>query len=217
LNLIRVMPAKGRPVLGRLHLITDDRPGRHPLALAELALAAGAGVVQVRSKVATARELMALTTAVVDRCARYGALCVVDDRLDVALAAGAGGVHLGEDDLPVAAARLMVRGDFVIGATARDPGQAVAAVAAGASYVGVGPCFPTATKAGLPPPIGVEGLAAVAAAVTVPVIAIGGVNAGRVPELLAGGAYGVAVVDAVSGAPDPAAATRRLVEALGRP
>lgn len=204
-------------MLGRLHLITDDRPGRDPLALAEAALAGGARVVQVRSKVATDRALVALTAAVVERCLQYSALCVVDDRLDVALAAGAGGVHLGADDLPVAAARSIAGAAFVIGATARDADQAVAAVAAGASYIGVGPCFATNTKAGLPAPIGVEGLARVAAAVTVPVIAIGGVRAERVDDLRRAGAYGVAVVDAVSAAPDPAAAIHRLLQALGQP
>lgn len=201
-------------MVGRLHLITDTRFGRQPLAVLPAALAAGVDVVQVRVKEAGDREVYDLTEQAVALCAEYGAACLVDDRLDVALAAGAAGVHLGADDLPVAAARAVAGRDFVIGATARDPAAAAEAVAAGATYLGVGPSFATATKAGLPPPIGVEGVAAVCASVSVPVIAIGGVRADRVSALLAAGAHGVAVVDAVYGAADPARAVRELRAAL---
>ena len=102
----------------------------------------------------------------------------------------------------------------MLGATARAPGPAERAVAAGASYLGVGPCHATTTKTGLPDPIGPAGVRAVVDAVDVPVIAIGGVTAARVPELRAAGAYGVAVVGAVSAAADPARATAELLEAL---
>ncbi|MBO0729889.1 MAG: thiamine phosphate synthase, partial [Acidimicrobiaceae bacterium] len=134
---------------------------------------------------------------------------------DVALATGAG-VHLGAEDLPVAVARRLLGPDAVVGGTARNPGTATALVEAGATYLGVGPCYTTATKDGLPPAIGPGGVAAVAGAVDIPVIAIGGVTLDRVPELLAAGAYGVAVVDAVAGAPDPDAAVRELLDALVR-
>jgi thiamine-phosphate pyrophosphorylase len=99
----------------------------------------------------------------------------------------------------------------MLGASARTAAVARAAVAAGASYLGVGPCYPTSTKDGLPNPIGAAGLAAVAVAVAVPVLAIGGVTADRIPELLEAGAYGIAVVGAIAMSRDPAAAARRLV------
>src|SRR5205823_15043548 len=106
-------------------------------------------------------------------CRPAGVTCLVNDRLHVALAVGADGGHVGADDLPVAAARRILGPYAVLGATARDPETARRAVADGASYLGVGPAYPTSTKGGLPAPIGPAGVAAVAAAVPVPVIAIG--------------------------------------------
>jgi thiamine-phosphate pyrophosphorylase len=204
-------------VIGRLHLVTDTRFGRDPMAVLPAALEAGVDVVQVRLKALTDREVHAMTIEVVTMCSAYGSLCIVDDRLDVALTAGAAGVHLGADDLPVDAARALAGPDFILGATVRDPAGAIAAVAAGASYLGVGPAFATATKAGLPSPIGPAGVGAVCAVATVPVIAIGGVRADRVPALVDAGVHGVAVVDAVYGAGDPALAVRELRVALGAP
>ncbi|HLL68217.1 MAG TPA: thiamine phosphate synthase [Micromonosporaceae bacterium] len=201
--------------LGRLHVLTDARDGRSPLTVVAAALAGGAPVIQVRAKGCTDRELYEFALRVVDLCAAYGALCLVNDRPDVALAVRAGGVHLGAEDLPVAAARRVLGPASVVGGTARAPAAARALVDDGASYLGVGPAYATATKDGLPAPLGPAGVGAVAAAVAVPVIAIGGITADRVPELLAAGAYGVAVVSAVSAAADPEAATRRLLAALG--
>ena len=203
--------------LGRLHLITDTRPGRDPLAVLRAALpVAGAElVVQVRVEDdATDREAYELACRVTEACRPYGAQCLVNDRLHVALAVDAAGGHVGADDLPVAAARRVLGPDAVLGATAREPVSARTAVDAGASYLGVGPCHVTTTKSGLPDPIGPEGIRAVAEAVSVPVIAIGGVTAASVPALRAAGAYGVAVVGALSLAADPAHATAELLQAL---
>ncbi|MCG5461378.1 thiamine phosphate synthase [Micromonospora sp. MED01] len=205
------------PSLGRLHLITDTRPGRDPLAVVRAALTVAHAdlVVQVRVEdSATDREAYDLTRRVLALCAPYQATCLVNDRLHVALAVGAAGGHVGADDLPVAAARRVLGPAGVLGATARAPGPAREAVVAGASYLGVGPCHTTSTKTGLPDPIGPAGVRAVVDAVDVPVIAIGGVTAARVPALRAAGAYGVAVVGAVSAAADPALATAELIEAL---
>lgn len=201
-------------MLGRLHVITDNRFDRDPRLVVKLALDGGAEVIQVRVKGWTDRCLFDLAEDVVAWCLPYGAACIVNDRVDVALAAGAAGVHLGADDLPVAVARRLLGVDSIVGGTARDPATARLLVAAGASYLGVGPCFTTATKSGLPDPIGVAGVTAVASAVDVPVIAIGGVRVERVDELRAAGAYGVAVVDAVSGAADPARAVGELRRAV---
>ncbi|SCL40818.1 thiamine-phosphate diphosphorylase [Micromonospora pallida] len=207
------------PSLGRLHLVTDTRPGRDPLAVvrAALGIAGPELVVQVRVEdSATDREAYDLTGRILDLCAPAGATCLVNDRLHVAIAVGAAGGHVGADDLPVDAARRILGPDAVLGASARDPVVAARAVAAGAGYLGVGPCHPTATKDGLPAPIGVDGIRAVAEAVPVPVpvIAIGGVTAATVPALRAAGAYGVAVVGALSTAADPARVTAELLGAL---
>ncbi len=203
------------PALGRLHVLTDTRDGRDALAVVGAALAAGAPVVQVRSKGGTDRELHDLAERVARMCDDAGALCLVDDRVDIALAVGAGGTHLGAGDLPLAAARRVAGPAHVLGGTARDPTLARELVAQGASYLGVGPTAATSTKDGLSAPLGVAAVGAVAAAVDVPVIAIGGVTAAHVPDLLAAGVHGIAVVAAVSEAADPAAATRALLRALG--
>jgi thiamine-phosphate pyrophosphorylase len=201
-------------MLGRLHVITDNRFGRDPRSAVPVALEAGADVIQVRVKGWTDHDLLELAQQVVAWCQPFGAACIVNDRVDVALATGADGVHLGAEDLPVSVARRLLGPHAVVGGTARDAATARELVAAGASYLGVGPCFATVTKTGLPDPIGLAGVAAVAAAVDVPIIAIGGVRADQIAELRAVGAYGVAVVDAVSGADDQAGAVRDLLREL---
>lgn len=200
--------------LGRLHVLTDARGGRSALAAVAAAVGAGAPVVQVRAKDCTDRVLYEFAVAVREICAAAGATCLVNDRVDIALAVGADGTHLGAGDLPVAAARRVAGPGHLLGGTARDPELARRLVAEGADYLGVGPAHPTTTKTGLPDALGPAGIAAVARAVAVPVIAIGGITAARAPALLAAGAAGVAVVGAVSGAADPAAATRELLAAL---
>lgn len=200
--------------IGRLHVITDTRPGRDPLAVVRAAVEVGAPVVQVRGKELTDRELYDLTCRVLDVCVAHGATCLVDDRLHVALGAGADGAHVGEHDLPVAVARRVLGPDLVLGATARDPETGRAHQLAGATYLGVGPSYTTTTKAGLPASLGPVGIGRVAAAVDIPVIAIAGVTAPRVPELLDAGAHGVAVIGAISEADDPHAATEELLRAL---
>ena len=198
-----------------LHVLTDARGGRAALEAVAAAVAAGAPVIQVRAKDCTDRVLHDFASRVAEICRPHGTTCIVNDRLDVALAVGAAGTHLGADDLPVAAVRAVAGPGHLVGGTARDPARARELVAAGVDYLGVGPAYPTTTKTGLPAPLGPAGIRAVAEAVAVPVIAIGGVTAGRVGELLAAGARGVAVVGAVSGAADPGAATRELLRAVG--
>jgi thiamine-phosphate pyrophosphorylase len=160
------------------------------------------------------REAYELARRVLALCRPYGATCLVNDRLHVALAVGADGGHVGADDLPVPVARRVLGAGAVLGATAREPVAAAAAVEAGATYLGVGPCHATTTKSGLPDPIGPGGVRAVAEAVDVPIYAIGGVTAASVPALRAAGAYGVAVIGALSDAHDPARATAELLGAL---
>lgn len=207
-------PAPPALMIGRLHVLTDARGGGDALHTATLALRAGAPVIQLRVKGVTDRELYDLGVRLVGVCAEHGAICLVNDRVDIALAVGAHGTHLGADDLPVAAARRLAGPTHIIGGTAREPTRAAALVADGASYLGVGPAYVTSTKDGLPEPLGPAGVGAVARSVPVPVIAIGGITASRVAELRAAGAHGVAVVSEISDAPDPEQATRELLAEL---
>jgi thiamine-phosphate pyrophosphorylase len=200
--------------LGRLHVITDTRPGRDAFALLDAVLDVGAPVIQLRAKGLPDGELYELASRVTQACSRRGACCIINDRVDIALAVGADGVHIGADDLPVTVARQLLGDGRVLGATARDPETALRHESAGASYVGVGPVYSTNTKNGLPPPLGPEGIARVAGAVSIPVIAVAGVTAHRLPELIEAGAHGVAVISAISNADDPRAATEELLAAL---
>lgn len=208
----------------RLHVITDTSSGRQPLTVVHAAVAAACGIglarllaVQVRvAGDASDRQAYEFARVVLAVCRPAGVLCLVNDRLHVALAIGADGGHVGADDLPVAAAHTVLNA-AVLGVTCREPGAARAAVREGASYLGVGPVFRTATKQGLPAPIGPPGVGAVARAVPgTPVVAIGGVTETSVPALLAAGAYGVAVVGALSRAADPGRAAVGLLHALCR-
>jgi thiamine-phosphate pyrophosphorylase len=201
--------------IARLHLITPDAVDASVPWRTQLALDAGAPWVQVRIKQATDRDRLGISQSIRDACVESRATCVIDDRADVALAVRAGGVHVGAEDLPVATVRAMLGPDAIVGGTCRNPDDARRAADDGASYVGVGPVYPTTTKSGLPDPIGLAGLEAVVAAVGLPVIAISGVTVERVAELLAIGVHGVAVVGAVFDAPDVADATRAFLEALG--
>jgi thiamine-phosphate pyrophosphorylase len=194
--------------LGRLHVLVDT------VALAEAALEGGAPTLQVRIKNGIDRHRFETVAAIADRCRDAGATCLVNDRADFAVAAGADGVHVGADDLSVAAVRRVVGPELLVGATARDPATALRLVDAGASYLGVGPTYATSTKDGLPRPLGPAGIRAVAGAVSVPVIAIAGITADRVPDVFAAGAWGIAVVGAVAASEDPHLATSELVRAV---
>ncbi len=206
------------PLRGALRLmaITHPRPrcGRPLEKVAEEVVAAGAGAIQLRDKESSARELLDLARRLRAVTALRGALLIVNDRLDVALAAGADGVHLGPKDVPVAAARRAAPRGFLVGRSAAEPRAARRAEADGADYLGCGAVFPTASKADAGAVVGVDGLTAVAGSVRIPVLAIGGVTVGRAPLLSGSGAHGAAVVSAVMAADRPAEAARRLREAV---
>ncbi|MFO7281956.1 MAG: thiamine phosphate synthase [Thermoanaerobacterales bacterium] len=202
--------AGARDRLGRLHVLVDS------LVVAESALEAGAPTLQVRLKSGSDADRYRLTAAIAERCRAAGATCLVNDRVDLALAVGADGVHVGATDLPVAVARRLLGPGAIVGGTARDPDTARRLVEDGASYLGVGPVFPTRSKTGLPDPIGLDGLRAVVEAVEVPVIAISGITAERVDAVIGAGAHGVAVIAAVAEAPDPHVATHDLMLAVSK-
>lgn len=183
-------------------------------ALAALAARGGATMLQVRAKAAGAASLAGLVRGV--RAAAGDLPVVVNDRLDVALATGAAGCHLGQDDFPIEAAREMVPPGFWLGGSAGNAEEARRAARAGAHYLGIGPIAETGSKADAGAAIGVAGFRAVhAAAPDLPAVAIGGVTAALVPALIGAGAAGVAVIRAVLDARDPLQATRALREALG--
>ncbi len=187
-------------------------PGRDHLDVARAAIAGGANVVQIRSPELADAELEELAHEVVRICEGSPVLPVVNDRVDVAIAADAGGVHVGQGDRPeTVRARI---GDRVLGVSVSTPEQARAAEAFGADYLGV-TVWGTATKPEAEPR-GLDGLAALAAATSLPVVGIGGVLGSNATEVLAAGASGVAVVSAVGAADDMEGATRALVDIVER-
>jgi thiamine-phosphate pyrophosphorylase len=196
-----------------LYLVTDERvdPPTRRTVVAQ-ALAAGTRVVQLRDKAALGGALLREAADLVRLCRAYGALLIVNDRADVALAASADGVHVGQEDLPLAAARQVIGPDLLVGVSASLVEEAVEADRSGADYLGFGAMFATPTKpdaeyAGLPL------LAEVKRRVGLPVVAIGGITSENVAAVLAAGADAVAVVGAVCAAADPGRAARQLLAA----
>ncbi len=188
--------------------------GRTALAVLDEVLAAGVGVVQLREKEIDDRELFERALAFRERTLRAGALLIIDDRLDVALAASADGVHLGQRDLPVREARRLAP-ELLIGASSHTPEQAWEAQDAGASYVNIGPIFPTETKVTGIPALGPAALERTVPRLTIPFTVMGGIKAHNLGALLERGARHVAVVTAVTAADDVAGAARALRRAIG--
>ncbi len=197
-------------------VITDRRmaEGRSIDEVAAAVLEAGVRAVQLRDKDASASQLLEQARVLRDLTARFGALLLVNDRLDVAMAADADGAHLGPDDVPVAAARRAVPEGFLLGHSTDDPDLARHAQADGADYLGCGTVFPTSSKADAGDVIGLDGLAAVAGAVEIPVLGIGGITAERARGIRGTGAAGVAVISCVMVASDPGAAAWELLESV---
>jgi thiamine-phosphate pyrophosphorylase len=193
-----------------LYPIADADSCADVVALAEAILAGGARLLQLRAKRASTRELIDLGLAVHACATRAGALMILNDRADVARLIGCG-VHLGQDDLPPAAARAILGPEAVIGFSTHTLAQMEAAVRAGAvDYLAFGPIFATASKANPDPVQGLDGLAAARARCPLPLVAIGGINAATIPAVRAAGADAVAVIGAIAGADEPTRATRRL-------
>jgi thiamine-phosphate pyrophosphorylase len=202
--------------LGRrlaLMVITDARcgEGRALVDVVRAALRGGAPCVQLRVKTESARETVELARALREATREAGALLIVNDRVDVALVADADGAHVGDDDIPVAAARRIVPPGFLLGRSTDTPEQAVRARGDGADYVGVGPVYQTASKDDAGLPVGLARVAAVARAAGIPAVGIGGIDAANAAEVARSGAAGVAVIRAVMQAPDPAEAVRELL------
>jgi len=203
----------------RLIVITDAKLAA-PRTVSEVvtaALEAGAPAIQLRDKDANARELLAQAEALLPVVREHGALLFINDRMDVALLAGADGVHLGPDDLPVAAARRIAPPGFLIGHSTDDPRTAQLAERDGADYIGCGAVFGTSTKKDVGDErIGTARLDRVARAVRIPVVGIGGITLENVGAVGATAARGVAVAGAVMAAPDPGGAARDLLDGFER-
>jgi thiamine-phosphate pyrophosphorylase len=205
-----------------LYLVTDRRlaAGRSLVDVVDVvhaALDGGADGVQLREKDLLGAELLRLASALRELTARYRATFLVNDRIDVALAAGADGVHLPRDGFPVADARRLIGPGRLIGVSTHAPAEVAAAASDGADFAVFGPVYDTPSKAAFGPPRGIEGLrAARAASGAFPLLAIGGITAERVGAVRAAGAAGVAVVAAIMAADDPARAPRELAAALRR-
>ena len=200
------------------YLVTqrDLSAGRSTETIVEQALEGGVDAVQIREKHHGAREQLAVANAVRERLQAAGVPLIINDRIDVAAAVGADGVHLGDDDLPVAVAREQLGETALIGRSVSTVKAARAAEAAGADYLGVGAVYATSSKDVSEPEqaIGVDVVEAIADAVDIPLVAIGGVTADNADEAVAAGADGVAVITAITQADDPAAATRELTDAV---
>jgi thiamine-phosphate pyrophosphorylase len=188
-------------------------PGRGHREVALAAIAGGATAVQLRAKELSDEELLPLARELAGRCRAAGVLFIVNDRVAVAMESGADGVHVGQDQ-DAADVRRQIGPEAVLGVSVEDAAQAAAAEAAGADYLGV-TVWSTPTKPDARP-LGLEGLRRIAAATSLPVVGIGGIDASNAADVLAAGAAGVAVVSAVGAAEDPVAATRVLAEVVGR-
>ncbi|WP_419934743.1 thiamine phosphate synthase [Candidatus Palauibacter sp.] len=201
------------PDPGRLMVLTHPRPacGRPLEQVVAECVGAGATAIQLRDKTADSRTLLETTIRLLAITAPAGALLVVNDRLDVALAAGADGVHLGPEDLPLPAARRLSPPDFLIGYSTDDPDEARRAAAAGADYLGIGAVFGTRSKPGLADEaIGLDRVRAVRKASGLPCLGIGGITPNNAARVHATGA-GIATLSAVMSAPHPATAVREFL------
>jgi len=186
-----------------IYLVTDDGclQGRALIDCVCEALEGGVTLVQYRAKTASSAEMYAEALQLKALCDSFNVPLIINDRLDIAMAVGAAGVHLGQDDLPCAAARRILGEDYIIGVSAHNPAEAKAALQSGADYLGCGAVFGTATKADVKK-LGTEGLTAICREKGLPVVGIGGVTADNYREVRAAGADGAAIVSGILAQPD---------------
>ena len=201
--------------LPRLYAIVDPLDtGQEPVALAAALLAGGARCLQLRWKPAAPRDVLEAARAIRPLADAADALFLVNDRPDLAVLAGADGVHLGQDDLPLAAARRVLGPGRIVGLSTHDPEQARRAADAGADYVAVGPVYATTSKVGALAPRGLDLVRAARAVVPCPLVAIGGIDVATAADVIAAGADAVAMIGALVRAPDPGAAVRDVLARL---
>ena len=199
-----------------LYVITDSKlsRGRPHREVIEAAIRGGATIVQYREKSASTRQMIDEALELRDLCRARGVPFIVNDRVDIALAVDADGVHVGQDDMPAALARKLIGRDKIVGVSAENVEEARAAIADGADYLGVGAIFATATKSDAGEPIGIAGLMKIARISTVPIVGIAGINAANAASVIRAGAAGVAVVSAIVSVDDVERAARELRKAI---
>ena len=199
-----------------LHLVTDRGlvRGRPLIDVIRAAVAGGVSVVQLREKNSSTREFVELGKAVVAELKRFSVPVLVNDRVDVALAVGAQGVHLGQSDMPCQLARELLGPRAIIGLSVETPEQAVAAEQLDVNYLGLSPVFATTTKTGLPSQLDLEGVRQIRARSSHRLVAIGGINSGNAESVMQSGADGLAVVSAICAAEDPFDSARSLRKLL---
>jgi thiamine-phosphate pyrophosphorylase len=197
-----------------LYVVTDEKigGGRSHTVIAQRAIAGGADVIQLRDKTSSPLELLRAARDLRTITRKSGMLFIINDRLDVAIACEADGVHLGQDDLPVSTARQLSPPGFLIGVSVGTVQEAMDAEQEGADYLALSPVFPTGSKDDAGPGHGLDRLREIRRAVSIPLIAIGGINRQNAGDVIAAGADGIAVVSAVVASPDITAAARELRE-----
>lgn len=199
-----------------LYVVTDEKlsHGLTHVRIADLAARGGADVIQLRDKKRCGRELYEIATRIRAATRETGARLIINDRLDIALASGADGVHFGQDDLPLSVARRVAPRPFIIGLSVGSVREAIQAEEEGADYVAVSPVFTTGSKHDAGPGHGIRMVRDIRAAVSIPVIGIGGIHAGNAGEVIGAGADGVAVISAVVSQENVTEAARRLCEVI---
>ena len=200
----------------RVYLVSDPEATDDLIGATQASLDGGATCVQLRAKRLDGYDFWRRAMTLKMLCDQYGALFIVNDRLDIALACGADGVHVGVSDIPVDVVRGMVPEGFIIGYSPQTDEHVMASARMGADYVGLGPVYATGSKADAGAPLGIDGLIRQLALSPVPAVGIGGITIANAPEVMSAGADGVAVISAILKADDPAEATRELARAVGR-
>lgn len=202
--------------IGRLHVLTDTvlQSRFSHVELTRLAIAGGADTIQFRQKEGSTREMIEVSRQLKQLCAEAGVTFIINDRIDVAIAADADGVHLGQNDFPIPLARKLLGESRIIGGSAVSLEEAQKCITEGADYIGLGPVYPTASKADAGPVTGITLLKQIVEAIPLPIIAIGGISAENTLELLQAGVHGIAVISAVCCQENPEQATRALYKAL---
>ncbi|MBU4426803.1 MAG: thiamine phosphate synthase [Proteobacteria bacterium] len=204
--------------IGKLHILTDTvlQSRFSHMEITRLAIAGGADTIQYRQKSGSTREMIEIARNMKRLCSEAGVMFIVNDRLDVAIAAEADGVHLGQDDFPIPMARGLLGEGRIIGGSAATLDEARKCLSEGADYVGFGPVYPTSSKDNAGPVSGIDILKQVVEVIPLPIIAIGGVSAENIPDVMRAGAHGIAVISAVCCQDDPEEATRALYQALNK-
>lgn len=195
-----------------LYLVADLEfaAGRDLAYLAGEAVLGGVTIVQLRAKALEISEFLDLATRMAAALKKRSVPLIINDRVDIAMACGADGVHLGQDDMPIDKARRLLGGSMIIGISVNTLKEAREAERLGADYIGLGPVYATATKDTELPVLGLESIRRIQEKIGIPIIAIGGINAGNAAEVMKAGATGIAVVSAILGAPDARKAASEL-------